>query len=75
MTHIDFVHEVLKEWNLETWQLAHSCYNQWYHYTIPSGKPFPENKIIGEFTQREGKAVFVLTKRDGTEQIWEADDV
>lgn len=73
MTHADFAQEVLKEWNLKPGQMHQSCYCQWYHYTIPSGKPFPENRIIGEFTQREGKALFVLTKQDRTEQVWEAE--
>ena len=72
MTHADFAQEVLKEWNLKPGQINQSCYCQWYHYTIPSGKLFPENKIIGEYTLRKGKAVFILTKQDGTEQVWEA---
>ena len=72
MTHADFAQEVMKEWNLKPEQMAQSCYCQWYLYTIPSGKPFPEDRIIGEYTIREGKPVFVLAKQDGTEQVWEA---
>lgn len=73
MTHADFAQEVLKEWNLKPWQMSEGCWCQWYHYTIPSGKPFPESLIIGEYTLRKGKAVFVLYKQDGTEQVWEAE--
>ena len=73
MIHADFAQEVLKEWNLKPEQMRQSCYCQWYHYTIPSGKPFPENKIIGEYTLRNGKAVFVLYKQNGTERVWEVE--
>ena len=73
MTHQEFAQEVLKEWNLEPGQISQSCWCQWYHYTIPSGKPFPERRIIGEYTMRDGKDVFVLYRQDGSEQAWEAD--
>lgn len=72
MTHADFAQEVLKEWNLKPGQMNQSCYCHWYHYTIPSGKTLPKNRIIGEYTLRKGKVVFVLTKQDGTEKVWEA---
>lgn len=45
-----------------------ACYCQWYHYTIRvDGK----TKIVGEYTLRNQKRVFVLTKKDGTEKVWE----
>lgn len=72
MTHSEFAQAVMAEWNLVPGQMAQSCYCQWYHYTIPSGRPFPENKIIGEYTLRKGEAVFVLYKQDGTEVVHEA---
>ncbi|MCR4565846.1 MAG: hypothetical protein K5651_07140 [Bacteroidales bacterium] len=72
MTHADFAQEVLKEWNLTPEQMNQSCYGCWYNYTIPSGKTFPKNRFIGQYTLRKGKVVFVLAKQDGTEQVWEA---
>lgn len=71
MTHAEFAQAVMAEWNLEPGQMSQSCYCRWYHYTIPSGQPFPTSRIIGEYTRRKGKAVFVLAKQDGSEQVWE----
>ena len=69
MTHPEFAQEVMKEWCLEPGQMAQSCYCQWYHYTIQvDGK----TKIIGEYNLRNGKVVFVLHMKDGTERVWEA---
>ena len=69
MTHQEFAQEVMKAWCLEPGQMAQSCYCQWYHYTIQvDGK----TKIIGDYTLRNLKPAFVLTKKDGTEKVWEA---
>jgi hypothetical protein len=72
MTHQEFAQAVMAEWNLVPGQMCQSCYCHWYHYTISSGIPFPENKIIGEYMLRKGEAVFVLYKQDGTEIVYEA---
>ncbi len=74
MTHQEFAQEVLKEWNIQPGQMNQSCWCQWYHYTIPNpNAEIAKSRIIGEYTARDGKDVFVLYRQDGTEQAWEAD--
>ena len=69
MTHPEFAQKVAQAWGIFPGQMAQSCYCQWYHYTIQvDGK----TKIIGEYTLRDGKPVVILTKKDGTEKVWEA---
>lgn len=69
MTHQEFAQEVMTEWNLGPSDFYQACYCQWYHYTIEvEGK----EKIIGEYSLRKGKVVFVLHRKDGTEKVWEA---
>ena len=69
MTHADFAQRVINEWGVDPRQIQQSCFDAWYHYTTQvDGK----TKIIGEYTLRNLKAAFVLTKKDGTEKVWEA---
>lgn len=68
MTHAEFAQKVAQAWGIFLGQMTQSRYLQWYHYTTPvDGRP----KIIGEYTLRDSRPVFVLTRPDGTEKVWE----
>ena len=68
MTHADFAQRVINEWGVDPRQIHQSCFEAWYHYTIEvEGK----EKIIGEYSLRKGKVVFVLHRKDGTEVVYD----
>lgn len=68
MTHPEFAQAVMAEWNLAPWQMAQSCYRQWCHYTAEiDGR----RHIIGEYTLRDGRAVFIVYHRDGSENVYD----
>jgi len=66
--HQEFAKAVMAEWNLESGQMAQSCYCQWYHYTA---KIDGRRHIIGEYTLRDGRAVFIVYHRNGSENVYD----
>lgn len=69
MTHREFIQRVMAEWNRGPDGFRQSCYCQWYHYIIQIDGC---KKIVGEYTLHNGRPAFVLTKQDGTEEVWYA---
>lgn len=69
MTHQEFAQAVMAEWNLVPGQMAQSCYCQWYNYTAEiDGK----RHIVGEYTLRDWRALFIVYRRDGSESVYDA---
>ena len=71
LTHGEFAQAVMKEWGVSPMELCQSCLCQWYLYFIIVECT---RKIVGKYTLVDSKPMFVLIKKDGTEEQTEVNE-